>query len=101
METKQKKQLWQRERPQTCIHNLLSTNLDQKKKHTAQHNNKRRQAPAPATATAPAPVPAQATTNSAICAAKEKKGLHKNGKQNLGYEPHDVIIHELNSYKHT
>lgn len=89
--------MWQRERPQTCIHNLLSTNLDQKK-NTTQHNNKRRQAPAPA----PAPVPAQATTNSAICAAKEKKGLHKNGKhQNLGYEPHDVIIHELNSYKHT
>lgn len=73
-ETKQKKNNCGKEKGHKRVYTICSVRIQTRKKtHTAQHNNKRRQAPAPA------PVPAQATTNSAICTAKEKKGLHKNG----------------------
>lgn len=61
---KETKQLWQRERPQTCIYNLLGANSA----HIMNNNKKR-------------------------------KERHIQ-EQNLGYEPHDILIHELNSHKY-
>lgn len=82
-----KKQLWRRERPQTCIHNLPSANLV----HIIKQHNKKK-----ATST----TLGRATKTQIQHCARRRKERHAQ-EQNLGYEPHDIIIHELNPHKHT